>query len=299
MSIGRTSPYRWGALMVACSAVAWSTAGLFTKGVAADVWAVLFWRGLLSLAIILIYIRWRDRAALLAGFAGLGTSGWAVATISSAATFAYIAAFKHTAIANVAVIYATAPLVAAALAWLWMRERPRRTTLSASVFALLGVGVMVGGSVGTANLVGDGLAILMTIGMAMVIVMIRRYPSAPLVHAIGLSSLQLTVVGWLMTDPLAIPLREIGVLLLFGVVFAVAVVLLTEGARLIPASETALLGALEMPLAPIWAWLLLSEIPAWTTLGGGGLVVVALLWHQSRVTRPAGSSNAGPGPTLR
>ena len=114
-----------------------------------------------------------------------------------------------------------------------------------------------------------------------------------MVHAICLSSLQLTLLGAVMTDPLAVPEREIWILAGFGVVFAGAVVLLTEGARLIPAAEATLLGAFEAPLAPIWAWLLLSEVPAWATVAGGGVVLLALVWHQSRIGQSVAAAGTG------
>ena len=41
-----------GRVLVALPAVAWSTAGIFTKGVEADVWTVLLWRGLLAGAVM-------------------------------------------------------------------------------------------------------------------------------------------------------------------------------------------------------------------------------------------------------
>jgi drug/metabolite transporter (DMT)-like permease len=36
---------------------------------------------------------------------------------------------------------------------------------------------------------------------------------------------------------------------------------------------------LETVLGPLWAWLLLGQAPAAATLGGGALIVAALLAH--------------------
>ena len=77
-----------------------------------------------------------------------------------------IAAFKNTDVANVAIIYATAPFAAAAIAWFWMRERPAVATLLAAVLCLIGVLIMVGGLASSANLTGDMLAVGMTILIA-------------------------------------------------------------------------------------------------------------------------------------
>ncbi len=280
---------RIGAIMVLLSAVAWSLAGPLTKGVTADAWAVLAWRGLISGAVILAYVAWRS-GGIMADLRRMGWAAWAATAIGSVATVAFIASFKLTAVAHVAVIYGTAPFWAAGVAWLWLRERTSRTVVIASTAALIGVAVMVGGSSGggPASLTGDALAILMTLGMAVMMVMIRRYPGAPMVLAAAVSSALLLIVGLVVgamfggTDPLAIPSSEIAVLVAFGLLHAAAVVLLTEGARLIPAPEAALLGAMEVPIAPVWALLLLGEGLSGSTRVGGGTVVIALFWYLRR-----------------
>ena len=40
-------------------------AGIFTKGVEADVWTVLFWRGALAAGMMWGYLSWRDGARAL------------------------------------------------------------------------------------------------------------------------------------------------------------------------------------------------------------------------------------------
>ena len=166
-----------GRVLVALSAVAWSTAGIFTKGVEADVWTVLLWRGLLAGGVMSAWLVWRRGQSGLADSRHLGWAGWSAATVSSAATICFIAAFKNTAVANVAIIYATAPFAAAAIAWVWMRETPGLATLAAAGLCLAGVTVMVGGSAGSPDLIGDLLALGMTALMALMMVIMRRHPS--------------------------------------------------------------------------------------------------------------------------
>ncbi len=52
-----------------------------------------------------------------------------------------------------------------------------------------------------------------------------------------------------------------------------------------PASEAGLLGTLETPLAPLWGWLILSEIPRVATVAGGTIVLVTLVRHLGRGVR--------------
>ena len=73
---------------------------------------------------------------------------------------------------------------------------------------------------------------------------------------------------------------EIGILVAFGLVFAAASVLLVEGARLVPSAKAALISALETPLAPLWAILILGEWPSYTAVFGGTIIILAVVYSQ-------------------
>lgn len=271
-----------GTTLVALSAVLWSAAGLFTKGAAADAWTVIFWRSVFSIVPILLYVRWKDGPGQWRQLRAMGRPGWAVVLVGAAATYCFITAFKHTSIANVATFYACTPFLAAAIGWLLFREATSRLTLAAALVALGGVLIMVWGSLGTPNIVGDGLGIAMAIGMATLMVLIRRYPREPMVLAAVISGILTGALSAFMTEPLAVSTRDIWILAGFGITFAAAHIMMTEGARLIPAARTGLVGTLETPLAPVWAWMILSELPPLTTWIGGAIVLAAVVWNLLR-----------------
>ena len=95
-----------------------------------------------------------------------------------------------------------------------------------------------------------------------------------------MSSIVLLPLGMMYGDPFAIPLYDFAVLAAFGLIFAIASVTLAEGVKRIPAGETALLSALETPLAPLFGWFFFMEIPASTTFLGGVIILVAVLSTQ-------------------
>ncbi len=267
-----------GVALVAISSLVFSSAGIFTKSVVADAWSVIFWRGASAAALALAYLILRG--GVRDEYKRFGWPAIWATLLSASGTAAFIPAFKLTSVANVALIWATAPLIAAVLAWATIGERPTRRSILASVMALGGVAVTVQGSVGTGTLVGDALAIWMTLMMAGVIVIYRRYPDTPTVLPAALSSIILLPPACVMTTPLATLPSEVLILILFGLVFAVASITLTEGARRIPAAQCALIGALETPLAPVWAFLFLSEWPTHQALAGGTVILFAILYSQ-------------------
>lgn len=63
-------------------------------------------------------------------------------------------------------------------------------------------------------------------------------------------------------------------------VMAVPVLLITAAMRHILPPENALIGLLELLLAPIWVFLALGEAPSVWTLVGGILLLITLAWHE-------------------
>lgn len=272
-----------GVILVCTSAIVFSTAGIFTKGVEANAWSVIFWRGLGAAVLSLAYV-WL-KGDLQDEIARFGRSAFLVTLVAASGSAAFISSFKFTSVTNVVLIWATAPFVAAALTWILIGERPTLRITLTSVLALIGVAMTLRGSVGTGHLTGDLLALWMTLMMSIFYVIYRIWPDTPTVLPNVFASVILLVPGWQFGAPMTTTGPEIGILLAFGLVFAVASITLTEGARRIPAAQTALLGAIETPLAPIWAWLLLRELPTGWAVIGGTLVMIAVILSQYPLPR--------------
>ena len=268
-----------GTLLVVASALLFSLSGILTKSIEAEGWTILCWRGLIGGLAIAAYVALRRGPQALGTAFRLGPRGWLLASVGSLASIAFIYAFKLTYVANVTLIYATAPFMAAALGWWLLRETVPARTLVAGAASLAGVAVVVAGGSAGFGLAGDLLAVAMTLGNAVYLVLIRRFRSLPVVWAGGASALQLFALGCLVTNPLAVSSEDAPLLILFGLTFAAAVVLWTEGTRLIPAAQSGLLGTVDTPLAILLAWFLLAEFPPAGSLLGGALVLMAVLGH--------------------
>lgn len=269
---------RTGALLVVVAAVAFSTAGLFTRLITNDVWTILFWRGLFGGLLIASYIGWKCRAATAGAFGSIGWAGLAAAACSTVATICFVTALRQTTVADVTVIYATAPFVAAMIAWAWMRERQSRVTLVASGVALLGVVVMFGAALSAGHALGDLLALAMTCLMALMMVIIRKNRQVSMLPAACLSAFACALAVLPLAHPAEVTAREFLCLGLFGTTqFGLGLLLLTIGSRLISATRASLLANLELPFAPLWVWLAFGEVPSWLTCVGGATVLTAVL----------------------
>ncbi len=276
------SDYYTGVLLVVISAITFSTAGLFTKGVDAGSWEVIFWRAFFGAAFTTVWIV--NRGTLRQNFLEMGSSGLAIAVVGALGTAAFIASFKFTTIANVSLIYAVSPLIAAVLAWAVVGERVSSRTMAGCVGALLGVAIIVWGSLGHISLKGDLLALWMAIVMASIMVIYRKYPDTPGAGPATLSSVLLLPFAAILGHPFDVDHTEVLILSAFGLLFAIASVTLAEGAKRVPSGQTALLSILETPLAPVFAFIVLTEIPNVPTLLGGSVVLIAVLFSMRNNT---------------
>ena len=213
----------------------------------------------------------------------IGRPGLVAAGCSTAATICFINALRETSVADVLVINATAPFMTAAMAWAWTGVRERRTTLLASGVALLGVVVMVVPTLGplglgSGHLLGNGLALAMTVLISAMMVVMRHHRDVCMLPAAALSAFLCALVVWPWASPAAVTATDFGWLVLFGTTqFGLGQLLLTLGLRSVSATRSALIGALETPLAPAIVWLVLGEVPALMTCLGGAIVLAAVV----------------------
>ena len=128
------------------------------------------------------------------------------------------------------------------------------------------------------HLLGDLLALIMTILISAMMVIVRRNRNISMLPAACLSAFLCAVIVAPVSHPLAATAHDFLYLALFGTMqFGLGLLLLTLGTRLFSATRSALIGSLETPLAPAWVWLAVGEIPAVATVVGGLIVLAAIL----------------------
>src|SRR4249920_1101453 len=103
---GTQSQHRLGIALVLAAAVAWSTAPFFTRLLPYDSWTILFWRGLFGGGLIAALLVLSQGRVGLRNLAGIGKSGWLVASLSTLAMVTFIPALQLTNVSNVAIIMA-------------------------------------------------------------------------------------------------------------------------------------------------------------------------------------------------
>ncbi|HRK18779.1 MAG TPA: DMT family transporter [Hyphomicrobiaceae bacterium] len=272
-----------GTLLVAGAAIVWSFGGTIARFLeVSDSWTIVFWRSAFAALFLLVFMLVRDgvrgAAALVSG---IGPAGIGVALCFTVASVSFVVALAHTTVANILLIQAGAPLLAALMTWVLFGERISASTWAAIAAVIAGIAIMVSGSfTGRVSLLGDGLALAIAIAVAAATVITRRYAHVRMTPAVFLAMVIAGGIAALMSTPAVVSGRDFALLFAFGALnLGLGLSLFVTGARLIPAALGALVGSIEPVLGPLWVWLVHAEVPGTRTLVGGALVVAALLAH--------------------
>jgi drug/metabolite transporter (DMT)-like permease len=226
---------------------------------------------------LLVYVAVVERGRLVQAFRSIGVAGIAVALCVSAASGAFIGALNNTSVARVLFILALAPVLAAVLARVFLGEAVTRLTVLAMALALSGVALMLGAP-GEGDVVGDGLSFVAAFAFALMIVITRYRHDVSMAPATCLAQVILVAAFLPFATPSDIAGGDVGWLAALGIgQIGLGFMLLTVGARLIPAAQVGLITLLEVVLGPVWVWLALDERPSTATLIGGAIVIVAIV----------------------
>lgn len=296
-----------GQLLIAASALAWSTTGLLQRSLTVGTLTQVWGRALFAFLGMGAYIVLTERRGTITAIRAMGWAGVASTACIVVASVSFIVALNHTSVAHVLIILAVSPLLAALLGWRVLHEPIGLRTWLAMLAAFVGVGLMVGTGGGDSAF-GDAMALLMTVGFAINIIVTRRKRDTSLAPAAVLSQLivVLAVLPW--AAPASADAHDIVFLALLGCgSTGVGLILLMLGARLIPAAEVALISLLEVVLGPLWVWLVYSEKPGAATVAGGVIVLLAVAtqatgepWRRRSAPAPVRSveryGDPGPGP---
>jgi len=268
-----------GVILVLAAGVMLSIAGIALRHIeSASGWQILFYRSLTFCIVIALWLTFRYRARVVRAFVTVGRPGLVVALSLGLGSTCYVFALLLTTVANALFLISAAPFMAAVLGWIVLRERVRPATWIMMSVALAGIAIMVFHGVQSGRLLGNLVALGTPISFAIMLVALRRAGHRDMLPAICLAGVVGAALGFAMSDTLVLSRHDLALCLFLGVFqYAGGFILITLGARYLPAAEVALLSLAEVVLAPIWVWIGVGEVPAALTLVGGGIVLAAVV----------------------
>ncbi|HHZ09971.1 MAG TPA: DMT family transporter [Rhizobiales bacterium] len=272
--------YRKGLLLTAIGGLTLTVDIPLIRLAEGEAWSILLLRtGTTFVAALVIWSVWRLITPQVPQLLP-GRSGVVVAAFYGLGSITFVTAVFNTSTANLVFILAFTTMFAALLSWLFLKERPRTATLLAMVVMIVGVLIIVGDSVGSGNLFGDFMALCSSFLIASAITVSRASGRdmgfTALIGVIMPFLVALAVVagstGYRVDEPWWIIFNG-------AVVMPISFFCLAAGPRYISGAEVAMFYLLETVLAPVWVWMIFSEVPSTNSLLGGSILIAALVAH--------------------
>ena len=268
-----------GPLLIFLGALSLSFGGLIVKSFeGATLWQILFWRSLFFTLTILAFLVISYKKKTFKAFYDSGLPGFIGGIILSFGFCGYVFAMYNTTVANTNFIISLQILFLTIFGYFFLKEKISLITLASIVLAMTGVLVMVGNSLTPGELSGNLAAFTMPITFAVLIMIVRKFPTVDMVPAQFVAGVCSCLIGFLLSTKIMISPNDIFLGFLAGF-FQVGFgfIFITIGARTTPSAMVGIIMLSESVLGPIWAFLFVSERPSIFGLVGGAIILFAVL----------------------
>ena len=276
MNIVRNLP---GPLLIFLGALSLSFGGLIVKSFeGATLWQILFWRSFFFTLTVLAFLIISYRRKTLNSFYKSGLPGFLGGIILSFGFCGYVFAMYNTSVANTNFIISLQILFLAVFGYFFLKEKINILTLTSIILATIGVLLMVGNSLTPGELSGNLAAFSMPICFAVLIMIVRKYPTVDMIPAQFVAGVCSCLVGFILSTKIMISPHDIFLGFLAGFFqIGFGFIFITIGARTTPSATVGIIMLSESVLGPLWAFIFVSERPSMLGLIGGAIILFAVL----------------------
>ena len=268
-----------GPLLIFLGALSLSFGGLIVKSFeGATLWQILFWRSLFFSLTVLTFLIITYKSKVLKSFYDSGLPGFIGGLILSIGFCGYVFAMYNTTVANTNFIISLQILFLAVFGYFFLKEKINSITLISIILAMSGVLLMIGNSLSPGELSGNLAAFTMPITFAILIMLVRKFPSVDMIPAQFFAGVSSCIIGLLISPTIMISTYDIFLGFLAGFFqIGLGFIFITIGARTTPSAMVGIIMLSESVLGPVWAFLFVSEIPSLYGLIGGVIILFAVL----------------------
>ena len=268
-----------GPFIVFLGACALSFGGLIVKSFeGSTLWQILFWRSFFFSIVVLLFLIFTYKNKIFSKVITIGTPGFVGGIILAGGYAGYVFAMYSTTVANANFIIQTQAIFLAIFGYLFLKEKINKLTLASIFLAFSGILLMLGSSLSPGQMQGNLGAFTMPISFAVLILIVRKYPTIDMIPLQLIAGIGALTIGYLMSPKILISNHDIFLGFIAGF-FQVGIgfILITIGARTTTAALVGIIMLIEAVLGPLWAWIFISEKPPMVVFLGGSVVIIAVL----------------------
>ena len=273
-----------GSLLVFIGAICLSFGGLIVKSFeGANLWQILFWRQFFFSIIVLLYLFATYKKNFFKSFYVSGLPGFIGGMFLGIGFAAYVFSMYTTTVANTNFIITTETIFLAVFGYFFLKEKINLITFIAIILGMSGVLLILGSSLSIQSneqFIGNMVAFIMPISFAILVVIVRKYPTVDMVPAQFTAGVFAAIIGFFVTDKLSISLHDLFLASMAGFFqIGFGFILITIGSQTTPSAVVGVLMLSEAVFGPFWAWLFINEIPPTSVLVGGSIIIFSILFQ--------------------
>jgi drug/metabolite transporter (DMT)-like permease len=260
-------------MLIVCTAILWSFAGLLIKLVPWDAMTIVGLRSAFAALVMVIYMRRPHITFSLPVIMG--------ALSMSGTTVLFVFANKLTTAANAIVLQYSAPIFVLIISMIFFKKRPKPLDLIAVFVVFVGMALFFFDHLRADAMLGNILACLSGVTFAGVFLM-NKSPKAKPEESVLLGHIINTAIGMpFVIMNVTFEPAAWGAIALLGIFqLGLAYVLFTIGIKLTPPISASLIATLEPLLNPIWVLLLTGEEPGvWALIGGVIVIITVVIYN--------------------
>jgi drug/metabolite transporter (DMT)-like permease len=241
-----------------------------------DVWTTTFLRSVFVGLSLLVFMLVLYRGKTLQQFKQMDRYALLTTVFIAGTNFFFVASVQNTSVAHTLIIVGAAPVVAAILGLVFIREKvTRQTWITIAVVIISLIFVVYDNQKST--LIGDLYALIVLLLWSSIFIFGRLTSTSNMLGAMCISGFISATWSCSLADLSGLATSQLGLSLLLGCLVGAALSQITLAPRFIPAAEVAVFMPLETVFGSLLVWWILDEYPGLISILAGSIMVLAIM----------------------
>ena len=267
-----------GPLLVFLGAFCLSFGGLIVKSFeGATLWQILFWRQFFFIIVVSIFLILTYKREIFKVIYKSGIPGLFGGIVLGLGFSSYVFAMYNTTVANTNFIIQTQVIFLALFGYIFLKEKITKVILISIILAISGILLILGSTLSPGQMSGNIVAFIMPISFAVLILVVRKYPSVDMIPLQLIAGIIAMLIGYIVSSKITVSTHDLFLGFLAGFFqIGFGFILITIGAKNTPSAMVGIIMLTEAVFGPLWAWIFVNENPPITVLLGGGIIILAV-----------------------